>query len=209
MASDQQIKLVLFTGGVRSACGYGAAQMGPFDAPTREGLYRPQLLPGAERGRRCRQAHVRRMRLATMCRSSRHCRSGRGRASAHGPGPSQCAPGAYGAAGRLLAGIWANHTQESKNIIEPGDMRTRSMRRAPSATTAFRNRPRAMWCRTPSPMAPRRSVCAGSSAAMRAASSTPAIPSTPTSSRRNRETPKRVRSRGNLLRPIKITRQTA
>ena len=32
-------KLVLFTGGVRSACGYGAAQMGPFYCPNDEKVY--------------------------------------------------------------------------------------------------------------------------------------------------------------------------
>ena len=42
-------KLVLFSGGVRSACGIGMAQMGPFYCPMRrEGLYRPCLLRGAE-----------------------------------------------------------------------------------------------------------------------------------------------------------------
>src|SRR4029079_8538587 len=32
-------KLMLFTGGVRSACGYGAAQMGPFYCPNAEKVY--------------------------------------------------------------------------------------------------------------------------------------------------------------------------
>ena len=41
-------KLVLFSGGVRSACGIGMAQMGPFYCPRTEGLYRPRLLQGAE-----------------------------------------------------------------------------------------------------------------------------------------------------------------
>ena len=85
-----------------------------------------------------------------------------------------------------FAGVWANHAQETKNIIEPGDIDE-----ALNAASAIgdddrsRSRRKAMSCPTPSPMAPRRSACAGSSAVTRAASSKTAILSTPISFRRN------------------------
>ena len=62
-----------------------------------------------------------------------------------------------------LAGVWAHHSDQRWNSIEPGDVEAPPCRRRrPSATTGCRSRRKATSCPTPSPTAPRRSASAGS-----------------------------------------------
>ena len=121
-------KLVLFTGGVRSACGYGAAQMGPFYCPNDEKVYIDLSFYQELRDRfkapgDFAQAYViaheighhvqKLLGIADQVEAARQ-RMDQGQANALQVRMELQAD--------CFAGIWANHTQESKNIIEPGDI---------------------------------------------------------------------------------------
>jgi predicted metalloprotease len=73
----------------------------------------------------------------------------------------------------FLAGVWAHHAQEMKNILETGDIE--EALGAANATTGFRWSRRATWCPTPSRTAPPSSGCTGSRRASRRETSTRAI----------------------------------
>jgi len=121
-------KLVLFSGGVRSGCGYGAAQMGPFYCPNDEKVYidldfYEDLKNRFHAPGDMAQAYViaheighhvqKLLGIADQVEALRQ-RVGQRRANALQVRMELQAD--------CFAGIWANRAQESKNIIEPGDI---------------------------------------------------------------------------------------
>ena len=121
-------KLVLFSGGVRSACGTGLAQMGPFYCPNDEKVY-IDLDFYEELKNRFRapgdfaQAYViaheighhvqKLLGIADQVEAARQ-RMGQAEGNALQVRMELQAD--------CFAGIWANHAEETKNIIEPGDI---------------------------------------------------------------------------------------
>jgi predicted metalloprotease len=121
-------KLVLFTGGVRSACGMGAAQMGPFYCPSDEKVYidldfYEDLKNRFHAPGDFAQAYViaheighhvqKLLGIADQVEAARQ-RMGRSQANALQVRMELQAD--------CFAGIWANHAEETKDIIEPGDI---------------------------------------------------------------------------------------
>jgi hypothetical protein len=121
-------KLVLYSGGVRSGCGYGAAQMGPFYCPNDEKVYIDLSFYQDLKNRfhapgDMAQAYV------IAHEIGHHVQKLLGIADqveALRPRLDQRQVNALQVRMELqadcFAGIWANHAQESKNIIEPGDI---------------------------------------------------------------------------------------
>ena len=121
-------KLVLFTGGVRSACGIGMAQMGPFYCPNDEKVYidldfYEELKDRFGAPGDMAQAYViaheighhvqKLLGIADQVEAARQ-RMGQAQANALQVRMELQAD--------CFAGIWANHAEETKNIIEPGDI---------------------------------------------------------------------------------------
>jgi uncharacterized protein len=121
-------KLVLFSGGVRSACGMGVAQMGPFYCPGDEKVYidldfYEELKNRFHAPGDMAQAYViaheighhvqKLLGIADQVEAARQ-RLGQEQANALQVRMELQAD--------CFAGIWANHAQETKNIIEPGDI---------------------------------------------------------------------------------------
>ena len=121
-------KLVLFTGGVRSACGLGMAQMGPFYCPNDEKVYidldfYEELKDRFRAPGDMAQAYViaheighhvqKLLGIADQVEAARQ-RMGQVDANALQVRMELQAD--------CFAGIWANHAEETKNIIEPGDI---------------------------------------------------------------------------------------
>ena len=121
-------KLVLFSGGVRSACGMGVAQMGPFYCPNDEKVYidldfyeelkNRFKVPGdfAEAYVIAHEIGHHVQKLLGIMDQVEEVRQRMGQAEANALQvrvelQADC-----------FAGVWANHAQESKNIIEPGDI---------------------------------------------------------------------------------------
>jgi uncharacterized protein len=121
-------KLVLFSGGVRSACGTGLAQMGPFYCPNDEKVYidldfYEELKDRFKAPGDFAQAYViaheighhvqKLLGIADQVEAARQ-RMGQAQANALQVRMELQAD--------CFAGIWANHAEETKNIIEPGDI---------------------------------------------------------------------------------------
>jgi uncharacterized protein len=121
-------KLVLFSGGVRSGCGYGAAQMGPFYCPNDEKVYidldfyedlKKRFRAPGDMAQAYVIAHEighhvqKLLGIADQVEALRQ-RLGQRQANALQVRMELQAD--------CFAGIWANRAQESKNIIEPGDI---------------------------------------------------------------------------------------
>ena len=121
-------KLVLFSGGVRSACGTGLAQMGPFYCPNDEKVYidldfYQELKDRFKAPGDFAQAYViaheighhvqKLLGIADQVEAARQ-RIGQAQADALQVRMELQAD--------CFAGIWANHAEETKNIIEPGDI---------------------------------------------------------------------------------------
>ncbi len=179
-------KLVLFSGGVRSACGTGVAQMGPFYCPNDEKVYidldfYEELKNRFHAPGDIAQAYViaheighhvqKLLGIADQVEAARQ-RMGQSQANALQVRMELQAD--------CFAGIWANHAEETKNIIEPGDIdealqRGERHRRRPHPETD----PRLCRAGRLHPRLVGAARAAGSSAATRAASSKPATPSTP------------------------------
>ena len=121
-------KLVLFSGGVRSACGIGMAQMGPFYCPYDEKVYIDLDFYGDLKNRfgapgDMAQAYViaheighhvqKLLGVADQVEALKQ-RMGQTQANALQVRMELQAD--------CFAGIWANRAQESKDIIEPGDI---------------------------------------------------------------------------------------
>jgi uncharacterized protein len=121
-------KLVLFTGGVRSACGYGAAQMGPFYCPNDEKVYidlgfyeelKNKFRAPGDFAQAYVIAHEIGHHVQKLLGIMDQVEAARQRMS-------QAEGNALQVRVELqadcFAGIWANHAEETKNIIEPGDI---------------------------------------------------------------------------------------
>ena len=121
-------KLVLFSGGVRSACGIGMAQMGPFYCPYDEKVYIDLDFYGDLKNRfgapgDMAQAYViaheighhvqKLLGIADQVEALKQ-RMGQTQANALQVRMELQAD--------CFAGIWANRAQDSKDIIEPGDI---------------------------------------------------------------------------------------
>ena len=121
-------KLVLFSGGVRSACGIGMAQMGPFYCPYDEKVYIDLDFYGDLKNRfgapgDMAQAYViaheighhvqKLLGIADQVEALKQ-RMGQAQANALQVRMELQAD--------CFAGIWANRAQDSKDIIEPGDI---------------------------------------------------------------------------------------
>ena len=120
--------LVLFSGGVRSACGTGLAQMGPFYCPNDEKVYidldfYEELKNRFKAPGDFAQAYViaheighhvqKLLGIADQVEAARQ-RMGQAEGNALQVRMELQAD--------CFAGIWANHAEETKNIIEPGDI---------------------------------------------------------------------------------------
>jgi predicted metalloprotease len=120
--------LVLFSGGVRSACGMGMAQMGPFYCPNDEKVYidldfYEELKTRFRAPGDFAQAYViaheighhvqKLLGIADQVEAARQ-RMGQTEGNALQVRMELQAD--------CFAGIWANHAEETKNIIEPGDI---------------------------------------------------------------------------------------
>ncbi len=127
-ATYEDPKLVLYSGGTRSACGMGVSAMGPFYCPNDEKVYIDLSFyeelknrfhaPGdfAEAYVIAHEVghHVQKLlEIADQVEAARQ-------------GASQKRVNALQVRMELqadcFAGVWANHAQETKNIIEPGDI---------------------------------------------------------------------------------------
>jgi hypothetical protein len=121
-------KLVLYSGGIRSACGTGMAAMGPFYCPNDEKVYIDLSFYEELKNRFHVEGdfaeayviahevghHV--QKLLGIADQVEAARQGAGEKRANALQvrmelQADC-----------FAGVWANHAQESKNIIEPGDI---------------------------------------------------------------------------------------
>jgi predicted metalloprotease len=121
-------KLVLYSGGIRSGCGFGMAQMGPFYCPNDEKVYIDldfyhELKDRFRAPGDFAQAYViaheighHVQKLLGIADQVEALRQQMGQADANALQvrmelQADC-----------FAGVWANHAQETKNIIEPGDI---------------------------------------------------------------------------------------
>ena len=182
-------KLVLFSGGVRSACGIGMAQMGPFYCPQDQKVYidlsfykelKDRFNAPGDAAQAYVIAHEVGHHVQNLLGIMDQVDAVRQRVSERQGNAIQVRVELQA---DCFAGVWANKAQEAKNIFEPGDIEARSTRQAPSATIASRSRRKATSCRIPSPTVLQLSACAGSSAVTRPAICANATRSTPTTSR--------------------------
>jgi len=165
--------LVMFSGATRSACGFAQSAMGPFYCPNDRKVYLDtSFFQDLER------------RFRACDAGSKSCQFSQAYVISHEVGHHvQNLLGILPKVQQVqqsldkveanqvqvrvelqadcLAGVWAHHSQETWNFIEPGDVQRCRLPR-PSATTGCSGRPRATWCLTPSPTAPRNSAPAGS-----------------------------------------------
>jgi hypothetical protein len=121
-------KLVLFSGGVRSGCGMGVAQMGPFYCPSDEKVYidldfyedlKNRFRAPGDMAQAYVIAHEighhvqKLLGIADQVEAARQ-RMGQSEANALQVRMELQAD--------CFAGIWANHAEETKDIIQPGDI---------------------------------------------------------------------------------------
>ncbi len=124
----EEPRLVLFSGGAESGCGFAQSAMGPFYCPARsQGVSRSRILPGTRRPVRRAGRFCRRLRDRTRGRASRAEPAGH-----HGQGGDR--PAAVAEAGadspsvRLelqadcFAGVWARNADQARHILEAGDI---------------------------------------------------------------------------------------
>ena len=192
-AAGQQYQvpnLVLFSGAVQSACGFAQAAMGPFYCPADQKAYidlsfyqdlRDRFQAPGDFAQAYVIAHEVGHHVQNLLGLSGKVQQARQQASeAEGNALSV----RLELQADCLAGIWANHADRTRQILERATSRRRWRRPAPSATTGCSSSPRATSRPTPSPTAAPSSACAGSSAVSRPASWKPATPSGPSPSER-------------------------
>jgi len=121
-------KLVLFTGGVRSACGMGMAQMGPFYCPNDEKVYidldfyeelKTRFRAPGDFAQAYVIAHEIGHHVQKLLGIADQVEAARQRMSQTQGNALQVRMELQA---DCFAGIWANHAEETKNIIEPGDI---------------------------------------------------------------------------------------
>jgi predicted metalloprotease len=120
--------LVLFSGGVQSGCGYGQAQMGPFDCPAGRrvdidldclGELQRRLRAGGDFAAACSVAHEvghHAQRLTGVLDRVEAMRRGASRE------PGSALQVRVGPQADCLAGLWARHAQEQRRILGQGDI---------------------------------------------------------------------------------------
>jgi hypothetical protein len=122
-ATYREPKLVLFTGGVRSGCGFASAQVGPFYCPADEQIY-IDLDFFAQMRRELGAAGDFAQAYVLAHEVGHHVQKLLGTMDTRGP------PGMtenersvrIELQADYLAGVWAHHAQRMKNILEPGDI---------------------------------------------------------------------------------------
>jgi predicted metalloprotease len=121
-------KLVLYSGGVRSGCGYGAAQMGPFYCPNDEKVYidlsfyrdlKNRFHAPGDMAQAYVIAHEIGHHVQKLLGIADQVEALRGRLGQRQANALQVRMELQA---DCFAGVWANRAQESKNIIEPGDI---------------------------------------------------------------------------------------
>jgi predicted metalloprotease len=121
-------KLVLFSGGVRSACGMGMAQMGPFYCPNDEKVYidldfyeelRTRFKAPGDFAQAYVIAHEIGHHVQKLLGIADQVEAARQRM---GQAEGNALQVRMELQADCFAGIWANHAEETKNIIEPGDI---------------------------------------------------------------------------------------
>jgi hypothetical protein len=121
-------KLVLFSGGVRSACGLGMAQMGPFYCPMDEKVYidldfyeelKTRFRAPGDFAQAYVIAHEIGHHVQKLLGIADQVEAARQRMSQTDANALQVRMELQA---DCFAGIWANHAEETKNIIEPGDI---------------------------------------------------------------------------------------
>jgi uncharacterized protein len=120
--------LVLFSGGVRSACGLGMAQMGPFYCPLDQKVYidldfyrelRDRFRAPGDMAQAYVIAHEIGHHVQKLLGIADQVEALRQRMSQSQANALQVRMELQA---DCFAGIWANHAAETKNIIEPGDI---------------------------------------------------------------------------------------
>jgi hypothetical protein len=174
-------KLVLFSGAVESACGFAEAAMGPFYCPADQKLYLDMRFfndlaqrhdaPG-DFAQAYVVAHEVGHHVQTLLGISQR---GSGQAR---PRATHCRYG-WSCRPTVLPGCGRTTPTRRGRCWNRATSRKPWQRRRAWATTACRNRRAGSWCRIPSPTAPRRSGCTGSTAACKAAIRSSATPSRP------------------------------
>lgn len=121
-------KLVLFSGGVRSACGLGMAQMGPFYCPNDEKVYidldfyrelKDRFRAPGDMAQAYVIAHEIGHHVQKLLGIADQVEAARQRM---GQADGNALQVRMELQADCFAGIWANHAEETKNIIEPGDI---------------------------------------------------------------------------------------
>jgi uncharacterized protein len=121
-------KLVLFSGGVRSACGVGLSQMGPFYCPIDQKVYidldfyrelKNRFRAPGDMAQAYVIAHEIGHHVQTLLGISDQVQALKSRVSERQANAIQVRMELQA---DCFAGIWANHADETKNIIEPGDI---------------------------------------------------------------------------------------
>ncbi len=121
-------KLVLFSGGVRSACGVGLSQMGPFYCPIDQKVYidldfyrelKNRFRAPGDMAQAYVIAHEIGHHVQTLLGISDQVQAVKSRVSERQANAIQVRMELQA---DCFAGIWANHADEIKNIIEPGDI---------------------------------------------------------------------------------------
>lgn len=121
-------KLVLFTGGVRSGCGTGLAQMGPFYCPLDQKVYidldfyrelRDRFRAPGDMAQAYVIAHEIGHHVQKLLGIADQVQALKSRASERQANAIQVRMELQA---DCFAGIWANRADETKNLIEPGDI---------------------------------------------------------------------------------------
>ena len=121
-------KLVLFTGGIRSACGSAMSAMGPFYCPNDEKVYidlsfyeelKNRFHVSGDFAQAYVIAHEVGHHVQKLLGIMDQVEAARQRMSEKQGNALQVRVELQA---DCFAGVWANHAQESKNIIEPGDI---------------------------------------------------------------------------------------
>ncbi|MFO7478329.1 MAG: neutral zinc metallopeptidase [Methyloceanibacter sp.] len=121
-------KLVLFTGGVRSGCGMGLAQMGPFYCPLDQKVYidldfyrelRDRFRAPGDMAQAYVIAHEIGHHVQKLLGIADQVEALKSRVSERQANAIQVRMELQA---DCLAGIWANRADETKNLIEPGDI---------------------------------------------------------------------------------------
>jgi len=174
-------RLVLFRGATQTACGQGQAAMGPFYCPSDQKVYidlgfyetlKNKLGAPGDFAQAYVIAHEVGHHVQNLLGISEKMDQMRGRVSK---------VEFNGLSVRLelqadcFAGVWANHAQTARKILEQGDVEEAMNAAAKIGDDACSEAAVAAWCQKVLPTAPAHSASAGSTPVLKAAPSRPAI----------------------------------